>query len=124
MCNAIKYRKILMNGALGLRCSFVHFFNLLKTSTVRRLVTWIKDELHSDNMFTFERFRSTLTSLADEAFNRRYVIGRVRVDNTCMLLWKPSWLQLQPAGTAYTVPEKLGHCVCVTNLAIVRTELI
>ena len=34
MCNILKYRKILLNGALRLRCVCVYFFNLLKTSTV------------------------------------------------------------------------------------------
>ena len=34
MCNLLKYRKILSNGALRLRCGCVYFFNLLKTSTV------------------------------------------------------------------------------------------
>ena len=34
MCNVLIYRKILLNGALRLRCGCVYFFNLLKTSTV------------------------------------------------------------------------------------------
>jgi len=35
MCNVLKYRKILLNVALRLRCvCVVFFFNLLKTSTV------------------------------------------------------------------------------------------
>jgi len=34
MCSVLKYRKILRNVALRLRCGCVYFFNLLKTSTV------------------------------------------------------------------------------------------
>ena len=32
MCNVLKYRKILKNVTLRLRCGCVYFFNLLKTS--------------------------------------------------------------------------------------------
>ena len=35
--NVLKYRKILWNGVLRLRCGCVYFFNLLKTSTVALL---------------------------------------------------------------------------------------
>ena len=35
MCNVLKYRRILYNVALRLRCGCVYFFNLLKTSTVK-----------------------------------------------------------------------------------------
>ena len=35
MCNVLKYRKILYNVALRLRCVCVYFFNLLNTSTVK-----------------------------------------------------------------------------------------
>jgi len=34
MCNVLKYRKILNNVTLRLRCGCGYFFNLLKTSTV------------------------------------------------------------------------------------------
>ena len=34
MLNVLKYRKILKNGSLRLRCGCIYFFNLLKTSTV------------------------------------------------------------------------------------------
>jgi len=34
LCNVLKYRKILLNGALRLRFGCGYFFNLLKTSTV------------------------------------------------------------------------------------------
>ena len=42
MCNVLKFPKILLNVALRLRCGCVYFFNLLKTSTVPRVV-WSSD---------------------------------------------------------------------------------
>ena len=37
LCNALKYRKKRLNGALRLRCGCVYVFNLLKASTIATL---------------------------------------------------------------------------------------
>ena len=42
MCKVLKYRKILLNGALRLRCGCVYFLNLLKYSTVPSIVDGAK----------------------------------------------------------------------------------
>ena len=54
MCNVLKYRKILYNIALRLRCGCVYFFNWFKTSIVRHWLLHKALFRRSRQMFAFE----------------------------------------------------------------------
>ena len=55
MSNGLKYRKILENVALRLRCGCVYFFNLLKTSTVQGNDCKLKHMSEQITQATFQR---------------------------------------------------------------------
>jgi len=73
MCNVLKYRKILLNVALGLRCVCVDFFNLLKTSTVSLKM------INTPTCQPFHRARSL--SIAQDFYSL------IR-NNNCIIIWK------------------------------------
>ena len=82
MCNVLKYRKILYNGAL--RCGCVYFFNLLKT---RAVITLFLPPLRKQVMFRYKtcnfKDKATLTS-----YN-----GTIRQESARIVLPKSPYLK-------------------------------